>query len=480
MTTRHDGPSATALRRETASPLENILFSAALAARRLPWADLPTRTLGLDALTREGLTHRLMAHLQRHRHGRPARLRTPYGTFLVPADRADAESLLAAADGAGALGSPYALAADGSRRGLSPHALPTTAPDALTEDELDLLAAQVTEHLLPVLGARREDGTLDRDHWHAGMLRLSRRVVVGAAATEDSLLSEIVTAAAAAAGSRTHEERTAAVRRRLAPYLAEPDPASLAGRLAADAEDAEQADLVVAHALALVSTATSVSALQALALLAAGAAPATPPTASPEAAMELALTRYPPLATVVHPVRAAFGGQDRPPLAPGDEILHDGQLWAQHAPGERTDPAWALCGSPSGCGTARFAALVGREVVRMATTGMRPLLVAPRCAAERLPDTLDPRTLTVTLTASDAPCGVPLGHGGPHTAHGARGQADADRLELHAQRLSACAADPGWNGNETGERFRMTLLAHADRCANAAADVRRAARRLSD
>ncbi|MGW5852171.1 hypothetical protein ACWFQ8_30200 [Streptomyces sp. NPDC055254] len=482
-----DGTATTTARPQTAHPVENLLFSAALVARRLPWADLPARTLGLDALTREGLTRRLMTHLRDGRRGGPARLRTPFGTFLVPVTRADAERLLTRADAAGALGTASGLAADGSRYGLSPHAPPAGAWDVLTEDERDGLTARVTEHLLPVLGARREDGTLDGDHWHAGMLRLSRSVVLGRGAAEDTLLSEMATAVAGASGSRAYEERAAALRRRLAPYLAEPDPGSLAGRLAARAQGAPEGDLAIAHALALVSTATSASALQALALLAAGSAPvtgaatgaATGTATSAEAAVDLALELYPPLSAVVYPVRAPLDA-DGAVLVPGDEILYTAGLLERRTPGERADPAWALCGRPSGCAAARFAALVGREVVRGATTGVRPVLVAPRFTADRLPDTLGPRTVVVALAASDGPGGAAGGHGGTCAAYGARGQAGADRLDRHAERLSACAADTGWNGSEAGERFRMALLAHADRCADAASDVRRAARRLSD
>ncbi|MFD3540259.1 hypothetical protein ACFWUQ_12265 [Streptomyces sp. NPDC058662] len=488
-TTPADGAATTSARPETAHAVENLLFSAALVARRLPWADLPARALGLDALTREGLTRRLMTHLRGRRHGGPVRLRTSFGTFLVPVSRADARSLLEGADAAGALGTASGLATDGSRYGLSPHTAPAGAWDVLTEDELDGLTARVTENLLPVLGARREDGILDGDHWRAGMLRLSRSIVLGSGATEDTLLSEMVTAAAHAAGSRAYAEREAAVRRRLAPYLADPDPGSLAGRLAARAPDASEADLALAHALALVSTATSVSGLQALALLAAGCAPAPAPASDPgsaaeavtsaEGAMDLALAHYPPLSAVVYPVRAPFG-TDRAALAPGEEILYAAELVERPAPGERADPARALCGRPSGCAAARFAALVGREVVRGATTGVRPVLIAPAFTADRLPDTLSPRSVLVALAASDGPGGTAAGHAGTRAARGARGQAGADRLDRHAERLSACAADAGWNGSEAGERFRMFLLAHADRCANAASDVRRAARRLSD
>lgn len=168
MTTTHDVLATAVPRPETARPLENVLFSAALVARGLPWADLPARTLGLDALTRAGLGSRLMTHLQDRRDGRPVRLRTPFGTFLVPLTRADAEGLLARADRAGALGTASGLTTDGRRCGLSAHVVPSGAWDALTQEELAGLTARVDGHLQAVLDARREDGALDGHHWHAG------------------------------------------------------------------------------------------------------------------------------------------------------------------------------------------------------------------------------------------------------------------------------------------------------------------------
>ncbi|MEU9148617.1 hypothetical protein [Streptomyces sp. NPDC048349] len=500
MTEAH-GTATTASRPETAWPLENVLFSTALVAQRLPWADLPARALGLDALTREGLTRRLVAHLRGGRDGRPVRLRTPFGTFLVPLTRADAESLLTGADGAGALGTASGLAADGSRYALSPHAAPTGAWDVLTQDERDGLSARVSQHLVRVSGARREDGTLDRDHWQATMLRLSRHVVLGACAIDDTLLSELVTAADAgvgAAAGRTDEARAAAVRWRLAPYVADPEPGSLTARLAARGEGAPETYLSVAHALALVSTAVGTSALHALALLGAGAVASGPDTGAStggagavtpaDGAVELALDRYPPLPAVVYPVRAPLEAHGTA-VGAGEDILYLPSLLGPRADGGRTDPAWSLCANPSGCAAARFAALVCREVVRGIAADVRPVLLAPRITGDRLPDTLDHRTLVLALAPSPGSGGTPDGSRAPSVAdpstaaplsgYGARAHGGADRLERHAESLSACAADTGWNGSEAGERFRMVLLEHAERCSRAAADVRRAARWLA-
>lgn len=486
--THADTPVTTALRPEKAWPVENVLFSAALVAQRLPWADLPARALGLGGLTREGLTRRLIAHLRGSRSGRPVRLRTPFGTFLVPLTRADATSLLAGADRAGALGPSSGLAPDGSRYGLSPHVAPPGAWDVLTGPESKELSTRVAEFLLPVLGARREDDSLAGDDWHHGMLRLSRRVVVGAAACEDTLLSEVVAAATASVGSRSYGAREAALRRRLGPYLAAPATDSLAGRLTARGHGEPETYRAVAHALALVSAATSTSALQALALLGAQAAddearvPGKAWTA--DEALARALDRYPPLAATVHPVHAPVEA-DGLRVEPGTEVLYLPQLVrGQEEETAPEDPASALCHSASGCALARFAALVGREVVRGVTSAMRPVLRSPGFTANRLPDTLDPRTVVVALAplgtlggpAATAP--VPA-YGGSPASHGSLAQATADRLERHAESLAACAADADWNGSDKGEAFRMVLLGHADRCSEAAADVRRAGKRLS-
>ncbi|MFD7256176.1 hypothetical protein [Streptomyces sp. NPDC059874] len=469
----------------TAWPLENALFSAALLARRLPWADAPARALGLDALTREGLTRALLAYLGRTRSGRPVRLRTPFGSFLVPLCADDAAALLSHADLAGALGAARGLDAGGHRHGLSPHATPDGPGARDAELPVAELRALLREDVDRVTGARRGDGTLDWQVWRSGMLRLARRVVVGARAAEDTLLSEVVAAATAAVDSRSHEARSAALSRRLAPYLTDPDPASLAGRLSTGGEAAASAVPVVAHALALVSEAASGTALQALALLAARAAD------SPERAVAEALRRYPPVAAAVHPVRAPFVWRDLAVEA-GTEILCAPGL-LPHPPGQDGPAPWpgALCTAPAGCASAPFAELVAAETVRAVVAESRPVPISPRFDADRLPDTLDPSGLLVALTelaggSADArvtvglPTALPLAAPGYAPAsYGALAQAGAERLERHAESLAACAGNTGWNGDQAGEHFRMVLLGHADRCAKAAADVRRAAQRLA-
>ncbi|MEV0416321.1 hypothetical protein AB0I68_37670 [Streptomyces sp. NPDC050448] len=497
--TTADSPATPARRPATAWPLENAVFSAAMVAQRLPWVDAPARALGLDVLTREGVTRRLLAFLRRSRSGRPVQLRTPFGPFLLPLAAADAAGLLARADEAGALAPAVGLTAGGHRYGLSPH-VPLPRDAAVPAAELGGLLAEDVDR---VIAARRGDGTLEWHDWNRGMLRLSRRVVVGAAAVEDTLLSEVLAAAVAAADSRSYEGRAEALRRRLALHLADPDPASLAGRLTAQGAgrggtDPEAVVPAVAHALALVSEAAAGTVLQALALLAVGAA------ASPEAAVGEALRRHPPVAAAVYPVRADFVWQDLAVEA-GTEILRvPGWLRGLDDEG-RPDPAPSgvsatavtegmppLCGAPTGCAATRFAALVAEQIVRAVTEAVRPVVISPQFTADRLPDTLDPRTLVVALEDLTArpgdgrvtvgmPTAVPVSaFGYAPAAYGALAHASADRLERHAESLAACAGNSGWSTDEEGERFRMVLLSHAERCANAADGVRRAAKRLTD
>ncbi|MFD9160567.1 hypothetical protein ACFVZ8_00955, partial [Streptomyces sp. NPDC059558] len=303
--TTADSPATAARRPATAWPLENAVFSAAMVAQRLPWTDAPARALGLDALTRDGLTRLLFAHLRRTRSGRPVRLSTPYGSFLVPLTAGDAEAMLTRADEARVLGPASGLTPGGRRYGLSPHApLDREAAAALAGADPRALDALLAEDVDRAIAARRGDGTLEWHAWYRGMLRLSRRVVAGAGAVEDTLLSEVTAAATAAAGERPYEARYAALRRRLELHLADPDPASLTGQVLARGVDPDAAAPALAHTLALVSESAAGTALQALALLAAGAA------LSPRDAVGEALRRYPPVAAAVHPVRAPFVWED--------------------------------------------------------------------------------------------------------------------------------------------------------------------------
>ncbi|MFK0044045.1 hypothetical protein ACIQU4_08045 [Streptomyces sp. NPDC090741] len=489
--TTADSPATAARRPATAWPLENAVFSAAMVAQRLPWVDAPARALGLDMLTRDGVTRGLLALLRRTRSGRPVQLSTPFGPFLLPLAAADAAGLLAAADEAGALAPAVGLTAGGQRYGLSPH-VPLPSDAAVPPAELGALLAEDVDR---VIAARRGDGTLEWHDWQRGMQRLGRRVVAGAAAVEDTLLSEVLAAATTAADSRSYAGRAEALWRRLAPHLADPDPASLAGRLLAQGpghkgSDPDAAGPAVAHALALLSRAAAETVLQALALLAVGAA------ASPEAAVAEALRRWPPVAAAVYPVRADFVWQDLA-VGAGTEILRV-PGWLRGLDGDdRPDPAGSsgmppLCGAPTGCAATRFAALVAEHVVRAVTEAARPLLIAPTFTADRLPDTLDPRTLVVALEDLTArqgdgrvtvtrPTAVPVSaFGYAPAAYGALAHASADRLERHAQSLAACAGNSGWNTDEEGERFRVILLDHAERCATAADGVRHAAKRLTD
>ncbi|MFF1556376.1 hypothetical protein [Streptomyces sp. NPDC058279] len=473
-----ESPAGAARRPATALALENALFSAAMLARRLPWTDAPARALGWDALTREGMTSGLLAHLRRTRSGRPVRLRTAFGTFLVPSTRVDAAGLLARAEEAGVLGAPSGLTPGGLRYGLSPHVpLGREVPVARGQ-----WAALLAEDVDGVLAARRGDGTLDWDAWRRGMERVARRIVVGTAAAEDTLLSEIVARAAAESGRRSQGARGAALARRLAPYLADRDPASLIGWLAADGAGPESAAPALAHALAVVGGAAAGATLQALALVGVGA------VAEAGEAVAEAMRRFPAVPAAVYPVGGAFVWESLAVEA-GTEILW-APGWARDDDHSGAGPS-ALCGAPSGCAAARFAEHVAEAVVGRVLEATHPVVISPRLDVDRLPQALDPATLLVAFREAEGlpgdgrvtvglPAAVPLSaHGYAPAAYGALAQASADRLERHAESLAACAANGGWDTDEAGEGFRMTLLAHAERCAQAADDVRRAAQRLA-
>ncbi|WP_185910938.1 hypothetical protein [Streptomyces sp. WAC07149] len=495
-----------------AGPLENAVFGAAMLAHRLPWADAPARALGLDSLTREGAARGVLAHLRRSRSGRPVRLRTPFGTFLVPLGPADTAALLAEGAAADALDPAVRLDAAGRRHGLHPHVpLPPDAVPSTAE-----LAGPLAEELERVARARRDDHTLPWETWRPGLLRAARRVVAGAAAADDTLLSEVLVRTAAAAGSPAYERRAAALARRTAPCQADPEPGSVAaglvrGRAAGPGVPAARTEGVpravaggpgdaLAHTLAVVSEAAVTTAFQALALMAVGVPGAE---GSPAGAVALALAHYPPVEAAVHPVRTPFTWEGLA-VGAGTEILaapgwlgaagdagdkgYTRGTRATRDSGERADPVGAgpgaphregpspLCGSATGCTASAFAVQVAEAVVRYFTDAARPHLLSPALTADRMPLTLAPDTLLLALPADGA--APPAARAATPASYAELARADAERLDRYARGLAACAAEPGWDGDETGERFRTRLLEHAQRCGRAAADVREAARRL--
>ncbi|MFD5148128.1 hypothetical protein [Streptomyces sp. NPDC058401] len=468
---------------ETVWALENAVFSAAMFAQRLPWTDGAARALGLDALTREGVRRSLLDHLRRTRSGRPVRLRTPFGNFLVPLAPAESEALLLRADEEGALEPAEGLDDAGHRYGLAPHTelnWEVIAPGG----ELTVLVAEDTDE---AVAGRRGDGTLEQQAWSEAMARLARRLVAGETAAEDTLLSEIVARTAGARSRTAREELAAALRRRTARYLESPDPASLVGRLVASGADADTVVAAAAHVLALVSEAAGTTTLQALALHAVEAAD------TPEEAVDLALRHYPPVAATVHRVRAPFVWEGLA-IGAGTEILCAPGWLSQAKDGGAGPGVWpsGLCGGPGTCAATRFAVHVAAELVRAVTAVSRPFVVHPGLSAGRLPGTLDVRSLLVSLgelpggrgdrrVTVGRPAALPTPvRGCTPASYGALAQASAERLAGHAESLAACAGADGWDRDEAGENFRMVLLDHAQRCARAADGVRKAANRLAD
>ncbi|GAA1366926.1 hypothetical protein [Streptomyces beijiangensis] len=463
-------------------PLENALVSAALAAQRVSWIDAPARAIGLKPLTRQHLTRQVLAQLRRTSSGRPTRLRTAFGTFLMPLNADDATSLIGRADEAGARGDVTTLTAEGRRLRLTPHAaLPVPLGTLRTQ-----VRAAAEEEAAAIYAMRRRDGSLGRADWCTLTARLARRIVLGDGAADDSLVSAILEATAQAEDSTEYDARTAALRRRLAPYVHAEAPGGLVtSDLADDARDA-----VVEHALETVSRALTDTAPQALALVT--VQPLMPATDRTERAVSEALRRYPPLAATVHTVCAPFVWHSLAVEA-GTEILC-ATAWLRDLDEEQGrsggDPSASLCAAPAPCSAAGLAVLAATELVRALTRIAEPVVLAPHLTLDALPADLPAASLRLAMEDTDhAPrdAAEPVIDGyvppivGQSPAHyAALAAADARSLEEHARKLVACARQSGWNHDAFGERCRMTLLAHAERCARAAGDARRAAEWLAN
>lgn len=461
----------------TAWPLENALISAALAAQRISWIDAPTRALGLKPFTRQQLTRQALAALRRTKSGRPTRLRTAFGTFLMPLTADDATSLVRRADEAGARSTVTALTAEGRRLRLTPHTTLPVTPDALHAQVRT--AAQETAAAL--VAARRADGGLDRADWRKRTARLARQLVLGAEGAEDALVSGILEAVTRAEDSTEYADRVAALRRRLDPYVHGEHPGPLTAGLADDARDA-----VVEHALEVCTRALADTAAQALALLTVEPGPAVDDSA--ERAVGEALRRYPPLAATVHTVTAPFTWHGVAVEAGTDLLcatawLRDLDEARGHGDG---GPSPSLCAAPAPCAAAELGAFAAAELIRALTLHATAVVLAPRLDGAALPADLPAASLRLALTDAEHTPGaagarpVSDGYAPPEAGQsparyatlvtaGARG------LEQHARKLAECARLDGWNHDAFGEHCRMTLLAHAERCARAAGDARRAA-----
>ncbi|WP_329124793.1 hypothetical protein [Streptomyces sp. NBC_01465] len=458
-------------------PLENTLVSAALAAQRISWIDAPARALGLKPFTRQQLTRQALAQVRRSTSGRPARVRTAFGSFLMPLSVDDACALIAQAEEAGARGTVASLTPEGRRTTLTAHAASARPLSALRTRVRSAAAEEAAE----LLAVRQADDTLPRAEWCAVTRRLARRIVLGDGGADDTLVSDILEATLGSANSAEHSERAAALRRRIDPYV----PAGTS----AEAEDVEAAALE--HALEVVTRALDETVPQALALVT--VQPLMPATDRAELGVAEALRRYPPLAATVHEITAPFAWRGTAVEA-GTEILcatawlRDLDEGEEGTPGPE-DPSVSLCAAPAPCAAAELAVLAATELVRALTRHAEPVVRTPRLDPAALPATLPAASLGLALVQTgpvpvadtdtaeretfDASAGPAAGQSPAHYA--ALASASARRLEEHARRLAECARQPGWNRDAFGEQCRMRLLAHAERCARAATDARRAA-----
>ncbi|AZM51631.1 hypothetical protein DMA15_02715 [Streptomyces sp. WAC 01529] len=483
----------TAVRRPTTAwPLENALVSAAMAAQRISWIDAPARALGLKPFTRQHLTRQVLAQLRRTARGRPILLRTAFGTFLAPLNAEDARSLIGRAEEAGARGAVTGLTSHGRRLRLSAHTpLPVTLASLNTR-----VRAIAAEEALELLASRGADSVLDRAEWCAVTRRIARRLVLGDGACDDTLIGDILEATLQAADATEYTARVAALRRRLDPYLHDPgpNPGPTPDALIAVLPDDGSRNGVIEHVLETVTRALTETVPQALALASVG--PVAPGTDRVEQAVGSALRRYPPLSTTVHEVRAPFQWRGMG-VDSGTEILY-ATAWLRDVDQGRGHgdeaPSASLCAAPAPCAAAELAVLVASELTRALLRHAEPVLLAPHIERDALPADLPADSLDLALTDVDpymtdgtlapgagvlTPGAGALAAGSGCARHAALAAESARSLEEHARQLAACAQRPGWNHDAFGEQCRMTLLAHAERCARAAVDVSRAARWLA-
>ncbi|WP_338702640.1 hypothetical protein V2W30_35170 [Streptomyces sp. Q6] len=392
------GDTTTAPRRPaTAWPLENALVSAAFAAQRWSWIDAPARALGLTSFTRRQLTRQGLAQIRRAADGRPTRLRTAFGTFLMPFSVDDAFTLVGRAEEAGARGRVTALSDEGRRSTLSPHAAPELPLRAL----LPRVRSLAVEEARELLAARQADGSVSRDDWCAVTRRLARRLVLGDAAADDPLIGDILEATLRSTEPDEHADRAAALRRRVEPYVHDTHatPPAIGD------------DAVVEHALEIVTRALTETAPQALALLT--VRPPLPGADHIELTVTEALRRYPPLAATVHEVTAPFAWRDMT-VETGTEILC-ATAWLRDLDEDEglvpasEDPSTALCAAPAPCAAAELAVSAAVELLRALTRRAEPVLCGSRLDPEALPGTLPAASLTIALaeTGAASPAKVP-------------------------------------------------------------------------
>ncbi|GAA1991477.1 hypothetical protein [Catenulispora subtropica] len=441
--------------------IEDTSLSALLAAGRLPWAQAATRVPGLGLLGQRALTERFVGALGLVRSGRPARVSTLFGTFLLPATGADCRGLLDAAIAAEALGYADEVDAAGRR-----HRLPECAPLPHVPREFTDLVAFAAEEAAAGLAGEVTQA------WSATVRRLARRLVVQS--SDDTLLDRLAVESGTAPADERREDRREALDRRILVHLEDLKPDCFAGMTGATPESPVAVEGLAHLLTAMIVTAETVGP-RALALL---AADGHTDRAHVEAAVHKATVLWPELFAVAQRVARPFEWNGTE-IAAGTEmlilssVLKKGfSLGSQDADGSlEDDPVqpWqlsGLCASPRRCATRGLALSVTTEFLVALLANGTPRLLAPRLNPARPPIDLDPRRVRVDLFAS----------GVPRRLEGL--EATASGLEGHAAALRDLASDPRWDHAE-GVRARGVLLEHARRCEIAAHDVRRVTRPTS-
>ncbi|WP_199551859.1 hypothetical protein, partial [Streptomyces sp. N35] len=364
-------------------PLEGALVSAALAAQRIQWIDAPARALGLTPFTRRQLTRQALAQVRRTSGGRPARVHTAFGSFLMPFDADDARSLIAAAVDAHAQGTVSAFTDDGTRIHLAPHT-PLAVPVAALRAHVLEVAADTAGALL---AARQADSSLLPQDWESHVRRAARRIVLGDEAAPDALISDILDATVHAADEEEHEARKAALHRRLPLYAAY----------------APVGETAVEHALQVVTQALTETAAQALALMA--GQPRQPAADPVEQAVSEALRHYPPLSATRHRVLSPFTWHGMT-IDAGTEILC-ATTWLRDLDDTHghlhLDPSTALCAAPAPCDAAGLAILAAGALLRGLTRDAEPAVHAPRLTPGAPPASLPARSLRLALVDRAGP-----------------------------------------------------------------------------
>ncbi|MEC3917892.1 hypothetical protein [Nocardia sp. CDC160] len=468
-----------------ASPPEIAAFHGLIMGPRLPRPPL----VGALAPSAPQLARAWLHRVEAAHGGKPIRLPTLDGTVVLPCTVDTAEELSTAVLDASPRSLKIAVGDDGSRRYLQacpPYDIGWTA----ARETVRAVAAAEVDRLLR---RRHFDDRIPFQHGVAAWERLCRRIVLGDRAGLDTLLHREIRAriqAPLTALERAEQSLTA----RIAPYLQDPEPDTIAAIACTELGTAAACE-VVAHLLLNLSG-TLERGGRALALWAMT-------HAAPRAVVSESRRLWPGWSHLVYVAAApfrwrgyefGFGETIQVPVA---WLLRDGRVFA--APdGFSIDPglrrradafaAARVCGGTARCFVDDLVSEALSAFLTAITDHTVPTLIAPRgLAASRLPARLPvdrirlrfiargdlPRDVDV-LAFETGSVGDLVFKGDTPQRYGDLAAASAARLRAHAQRLRDCAD----GADLAADRFydvRVVLFEQAERCQRAAEDVEQAA-----